>query len=63
MGVRVEPSGQIAHGVFVDVNDHFQPETKEPAESWSVFAEIIETQWKASRERAAKVIEHVRTQI
>jgi hypothetical protein len=63
INVKVEPSTRIPTGVFVDVNDHFAPESTDPGDAWLVFQEIMDGQWQASRSRATKIVEHIRTQL
>jgi len=63
LNVKVEPSTRIEHGVLVDINDHFELESRYPDEGYRAFHEILESQWEISLSRAAKILEHVRTRI
>ena len=49
--VRVEPSNQIANGIFLHMNDHYQLQTSlEPAAS-KELVEILDQGWATSSER------------
>jgi hypothetical protein len=60
--VRVEPSAEIGHGVFIDINDHYglpsatEEESAETIDSARRLVELISTEWSRSRERAQEII-------
>jgi len=56
--VRVEPSGLVNDGVFVEVNDHFQFGSVASREAIPRLLEILREQWVQSEDRASAVIRH-----
>jgi hypothetical protein len=56
MNVKVEPSAHVEYGIYLETNDEYrQPQ----ADSANWLADILSTQWDASRQRAADIRTHV----
>lgn len=57
--VRVEPSGQIHPGLYINVNDHYDfGETDEP-KGTSEALRVLDENWTASRLKGDEIIEQV----
>jgi hypothetical protein len=59
--VKVEPSTQVGHGVFIDVNDHYVvPSTEnkgtQTMDGADKLVELISAEWANSRDRAQEII-------
>ena len=58
VNVRVEPSSEIKHGLFVAINDHFEVDD-DSARSATAILGIAEEQWSESQKRADDIIRHI----
>ena len=58
VNVRVEPSSEIKHGLFVAINDHFEVDDNS-ARSAKAILSIAEEQWSESQRRADDIIQHI----
>ena len=55
--VTVEPSSQVAPGIFISTNDDFGQKDPPDTARWAV--ELISTEWEPSRARTARIREHL----
>lgn len=53
--VRVEPSGKVHPGVYVNVNDHYDSPVVDPAQGCSDMINILRTSWSSSFARSTKI--------
>jgi hypothetical protein len=64
VNVRVEPSGRIHPGVFVEVNDHFELEAGEQGARsvetrGSQLVSVLDQEWQNSLDRSQRIIDHL----
>ena len=54
--VRVEPSGRISPGVFINVNDHYVVKGAEISQGCDEIIDILDREWKRSLDRSAEIV-------
>lgn len=56
--VKVEPSAQVANGIYIETNDEYQSKELEPPSTDWVL-DILKNDWDASRKRAKTIRSHL----
>ena len=56
VGVRVEPSAQIKHGVFFELNEHYPAPKIEPLKN---LMGIVRDRWEEGGRYAARIADHI----
>jgi hypothetical protein len=54
--VRVEPSGQIRPGLFIEINNHFEARDTSPSAGCTEILKILKQSWVTSYSRSEEVI-------
>jgi hypothetical protein len=57
--VRVEPSVPVPNGVFVAVNDHYEPLATDGLSNGRLASELVASRWDASIQYAESLIDRV----
>ena len=58
--VKVEPLTSVEHGVYIDINDHYQLAPADQTTSGtSEAAKIVLGQWASSMERSLKIAREI----
>ena len=55
---KVEPSTKIPHGVYFEMNDHYEP-PKEEKQTLAVLVDILKNRWDEAQSYASKTANHV----
>jgi hypothetical protein len=59
INVRVEPSTRISPGILVNINDHYELDTKEKVEGADKIIAMLEQSWASSIQRSVTIAEKV----
>lgn len=59
LNVRVEPSGKIKPGVFINVNDHYELPSLEPSHGTDKILDLLEASWAKSLARSRNIAETI----
>lgn len=53
--IRVEPSLRVDHGLYIDINDHYEVENESVALGAKEIIDILNDEWHNSRKRSEKI--------
>ncbi len=54
--IRVEPSGRIRQGVFINVNNHYKVKEKESITGCKQIISLFENEWEPTKKSSESVI-------
>ncbi len=55
IAVRIEPSNRARHGVFININDHYELKDPESVLGCEAIIDMLESEWKSSVTRSQRI--------
>ena len=55
IAVRIEPSNRARHGVFININDHYELKDPESVLGCEAIIDMLESEWKTSVTRSQRI--------
>jgi len=55
IAVRIEPSNRVRHGIFININDHYELKDPESVLGCEAIIDMLESEWKTSVTRSQRI--------